>query len=125
MVRRLTPTSSQAFMIEIVLRSTWVLASTFVLSEEAEPKTRGLGVVKYLTGGIVQTLNGRAAHREDRFGCPAADVRSRDEVWQAQQLAIGGRLLGEHVARRARKRPIRERMLQRRFVDDAAARGVD
>jgi len=27
MVRRLTPTSSHAFMIEIVFRSTWLLAS--------------------------------------------------------------------------------------------------
>ena len=41
MVRRLTPTSSHAFMIEIVFRSTWVFASVKLYRREQD---WGLGI---------------------------------------------------------------------------------
>ena len=57
---------------------------------------------------------------------PAQRVRRDDDVVHRQQRIVGGdRLLLEHVERRAGDLPARERVDQRRFVDDRSARDVD
>src|SRR5436305_14465210 len=101
MVRRLTPTSSQAFMIEMVLRST-----ASCLREHLSAATpTGISLVTKpsdvndLTPRIVEPGDGRAPHRQRRLLSAAADVWCPKEIWQCEQLTIDGRLSRVHIER--------------------------
>ncbi|EAR50516.1 hypothetical protein OG2516_09735 [Oceanicola granulosus HTCC2516] len=52
-------------------------------------------------------------------------MRGHDDVGQAEQRVLLGRLLGEHVEGRAGDVAVLERVRQRLLVDEAAARAVD
>ena len=60
-----------------------------------------------------------------RFAGRGAEVRGRDEVGRAEQGRVLGRLGLEHVERRAADLAAVERVLQRRLVDQPAARAID
>ena len=60
-----------------------------------------------------------------RFAGRGAEMRGRDEVGRAEQGRGGGRLGLEHVERGAGDLAAVERLLQRRLVDQPAARAID
>jgi hypothetical protein len=58
--------------------------------------------------------------------CHARGVRGDDDVLQRQERVIRQRrLAGENIERGPRNFFVPERLIERRFVDDAAARAVD
>src|SRR3546814_927249 len=75
-------------------------------------------IVGKLLGDLDGDINLRLAGR-------SAKMRSGDEIGRAEKRAFLGRLRHEHVQRRTGHMAIVERLLQGRFVNQAATRAVD
>src|SRR5712692_6893863 len=91
---------------------------------------RERGGVDRIAGQIAGEHRGDFLGHVERDRCLSldrgrGDVRSGDEVGQPEEGAVTSGLVLEHVCRRCRQAPGLERGVQSRFIDDAAARGID
>ena len=74
---------------------------------------------------VDNAFDGDAAHRQARLGRAGADVRRAEKVGQLQERRVERGFGLEHIAAGGRQVACGQALAQCRFVDDAAARGVD